>query len=71
MQLYSKFVQDVHKEWMQWHAKPSNKEIPEHHSFVCPRTRNKLCTRRMPISLQKIVVLFSRDAGHAFIMVNG
>jgi hypothetical protein len=55
MHMYSKFAQDVHKDWMWQHVKPSSKEILEHHDFICPRIRNRLCTRRTPVSLRKIV----------------
>jgi hypothetical protein len=53
MQLYSEFEQNVHKDWMWWHAKPNSKEILKHHDFVRPRIRNRLRTRRSAISLRK------------------
>jgi hypothetical protein len=54
MQLYSEFAQNIHKNWMRWHVKPSNKKILEHRSFVHSRIRNRFCTRRSVISFQKI-----------------
>jgi hypothetical protein len=42
MQLHMKLAQNIHKDWMWWHAKPSSKKILEHHSFVHPRIKNRL-----------------------------
>jgi hypothetical protein len=70
MQLYLKFVQDVHKDWMRRHMKPDSKEILEHHGFVRPRIRNRPCTKRMHVSLQKIVGIILQRCGMSLLLVD-
>jgi hypothetical protein len=41
------------------HVKPNSKEILKHDSFIYPRLRHRLCTRRSAISLRKIVIVVS------------
>jgi hypothetical protein len=41
MQLYPKLTQNIHKDRMWWHPKPSNKEVFEHNSLARSRVWNR------------------------------
>jgi hypothetical protein len=66
MQLHLELAQDVHKNWMWGHVKPSSKEILKHDSFICPRLRNRIRARRLAIYLGKIVTMVFEGPGAGF-----
>jgi hypothetical protein len=59
MQLHLELKQDVHKNHMWGHAKPSSKEILKHDSFIHLRLRHRPHAKRSAISLGKIVIIVS------------
>jgi hypothetical protein len=66
MQLYSELMQDVHKNRMWGHVKPSIKEILEYYSFIHPRLRHIPHARRSAISHGKIVTVVSEGPEAGF-----
>jgi hypothetical protein len=55
MQLHPGPVQNIQIGRVRRHTETSSEEIFEHHLFIFMRIWNRLCTRRLGITLQKVV----------------
>jgi hypothetical protein len=56
MQRHPELAQNIHNDRVRRHVETNNKEIFEYHRFIFPGIRNRLYTRQLAISFQKIVI---------------